>query len=100
MNKYASSFSPDEPFRKQFANQPSMVTLAAWNPASPRLPPRETFVLAFEEGKGWWQAQHCPVDDTPNDGIADWHFLSHDAYIGWGRVTHWLPMPPASGEAS
>jgi hypothetical protein len=33
------------------------------------LPPRDTFVLAFEEGKGLWQAQHCPADGTADDGL-------------------------------
>jgi hypothetical protein len=69
-------------------------------PTRKRLPPRDTFVLAFEEGKGWWQAQHCPADDTPNDGLTDWYFVGDDAKIGRGRVTHWLAMPPAPGEVS
>jgi hypothetical protein len=55
-----------------------------------RLPPRDTFVLAFEEGQGWWKAQHCPADDgsTPNDGITDWHFVGDDASGQRQRVTH------------
>jgi hypothetical protein len=69
-------------------------------PTRKRLPPPDTFVLAIEEGQGWWQAQHCPADDTTNDGITDRYFVGDDANGHRGRVTHWLPMPPAPGEAS
>lgn len=64
-------------------------------PIAEQLPDTGVDVLAYESGRGWWQARYCPGDDDPNDGVAGWCLVGIEEWADHPPITHWQPMPRA-----
>ena len=75
---------------------PSPLATQDWIPVTERLPERGVYVLVFN---GNWRGmgQHIPEEEMPEERWQDEH--SEFIELMGEKITHWMPLPPAPGQA-
>ncbi len=49
--------------------------------------------MCFDESYGWWQGKYLPDDQVEGYQPNAWDLIG--LYGTQGKITHWMPMPPA-----